>query len=116
MIEVGRLCVKIAGRDAGKKGAVVEVINDNFVIIDGQMKRGRCNIRHLEPLQHKLELESGAAHESVVDAMKTAGVVFPVRKLVRKPKEAKAAAAPTEKKPGKTQKSAKAKAGKDKPA
>ena len=28
MIEVGRVCVKIAGRDAGKKCAVIKVLDD----------------------------------------------------------------------------------------
>jgi large subunit ribosomal protein L14e len=93
MIEVGRVCVKIAGRDAGKKGAIVELIDDNFVIIDGQMKRGKANIRHIEPLQHRLELESGAAHELVVDALKAIGVEFAEKKkFARKAKEAKTAA------------------------
>ena len=30
MMEVGRLCLKIAGRDAGMKCVIVEVIDDNF--------------------------------------------------------------------------------------
>ena len=35
MLEVGRLCIKLAGRDAGKKAVVVENIDSNFVLIDG---------------------------------------------------------------------------------
>ena len=41
MIDVGRVCVKIAGRDAGKKAVVVEKIDSNFVLIDGQTRRRR---------------------------------------------------------------------------
>ena len=47
MIEIGRLCVKIAGRDAGKKCVVVDVVNDNTVLIDGETRRRNCNIKHL---------------------------------------------------------------------
>jgi len=93
MIELGRLCVKIAGRDAGKKGVIVELVDDNFVIIDGQMKRGRTNVKHIEPLQHKLNL-GNASHEKVVEALKAAGVIFPEKKVfVRKPKTAAKTAA-----------------------
>ena len=30
-IEVGRVCVKTAGREAGEKCAIVEIIDENFV-------------------------------------------------------------------------------------
>ena len=52
MFEIGRLCVKIAGRDAGLKCLVVEVIDDNYVLIDGQTRRRKCNIKHLEPVSY----------------------------------------------------------------
>ena len=91
MIEIGRLCVKIAGRDAGKSCVIVEVVDDNFVVVDGQVKRKRCNIDHLEPLQHKLPIASGASHEAVVDALKAVGIdVIVEEKRIRKPKASKA--------------------------
>ena len=74
MIEVGRLCVKIAGRDAGRNCVIVEAVDDNFVIVDGQMRRKRCNINHLEPLQHRLPIASGASHEEVVRALEAVGI------------------------------------------
>jgi large subunit ribosomal protein L14e len=70
MIDIGRLCVKIAGRDAGMKCAVVDIINDKFVMIDGQTRRKRCNISHLEPLKEKIDLKKGASHSEVVSAFK----------------------------------------------
>ena len=30
-IEVGRVCVKISGREAGEKCEIVEIIDENFV-------------------------------------------------------------------------------------
>ena len=57
MIEIGRLCVKIAGRDAGLKCAVIEILDKNTVLIDGQTRRRKCNIRHLEPLKEKIDLK-----------------------------------------------------------
>ncbi|MEM5790964.1 MAG: 50S ribosomal protein L14e, partial [Candidatus Aenigmatarchaeota archaeon] len=34
-LEVGRVCLKIAGREAGKYCVVLKKIDDNFVLITG---------------------------------------------------------------------------------
>ncbi len=65
MIEVGRLCIKIAGRDAGGKCVVVDVLDDNYVMVDGQVRRRKCNINHLELLNDVIKIEKGASHEAV---------------------------------------------------
>ena len=58
-IEVGRVCVKIAGREAGEKCVVVEIIDDKFVEVVGtSIKNRRCNIRHLEPVDQTIEIKS----------------------------------------------------------
>ena len=58
-IEVGRICVKIAGREAGEKCVIVEVIDDKFVEVVGtSMKNRKCNIKHLEPLDQTIEIKS----------------------------------------------------------
>ena len=84
MIEIGRLCVKIAGRDAGLKCAVIEILDKNTVLIDGQTRRRKCNIRHLEPLKEKIDLKDKADHASVVNAFKKLGM-----ELVEKKSKAK---------------------------
>ena len=49
-IEVGRVCVKTAFIEAGEKCAIVEIIEEKFVIEFGEsVKNRRCNIAHLEP-------------------------------------------------------------------
>lgn len=55
-IEPGRLCVKTTGREAGRIAVILEVLNDKFVLIDGQVKRRRCNINHLETLDKKIKV------------------------------------------------------------
>ncbi|MEW6329598.1 MAG: 50S ribosomal protein L14e [Candidatus Micrarchaeota archaeon] len=59
-IEVGRVCVKLAGRDAGSKCVVANVLDENFVevISAGRKKKRRVSIRHLEPLAQKIEIKS----------------------------------------------------------
>ena len=66
---VGRVCVKLAGRDAGLKCVVVEEIDANFVLVDGQTRRRKINIRHLEPLEQTVDLKSGADTSAVAKAL-----------------------------------------------
>ena len=70
MITVGRVCVKIAGRDAGKKAVVVENLSNYLVLIDGETRRRKCNIRHLEPLELTVDIKKGASQKEVEAALK----------------------------------------------
>ncbi len=97
MIEIGRVCVKIAGRDAGLKCVVVEDLGKNLVLIDGQTRRRKCNVAHLEPLAQKLDISKGASHDQVVKAFKAVEVSIVERKSKAKAPAQKAAAAPAEK-------------------
>ena len=86
MFDVGRVCVKIAGRDAGKKCVIVEVIDTNFVIVDGQTRRRKCNVRHLEPLDRVVTVAKGASHSAVASELKKEGIEVAERKPAREKK------------------------------
>ena len=73
-VEIGRLCVKLAGRDAGRDCLIVDTIDSNFVLVDGNTRRKRANINHLELLQQKAEIKKGASHEEVIKALEGLGV------------------------------------------
>ncbi|MEM1684787.1 MAG: KOW motif-containing protein, partial [Nanopusillaceae archaeon] len=34
-IEIGRICVKLRGREAGRKCVIVDIIDENFIVITG---------------------------------------------------------------------------------
>lgn len=69
-IEIGRVCVKTAGREAGKRCVIVDIIDKNFVLVDGpEVQRRRCNIKHLEPTTETLPIERGADTETIRRAM-----------------------------------------------
>jgi large subunit ribosomal protein L14e len=79
-LEVGRVCMKIVGREAGKYCVVLKKENDAFVLITGPklltgVKRRKCNIEHLEPLPYLLEIKENAADEEVIAAYEKAGLV-----------------------------------------
>lgn len=74
MIEIGRLCVKTAGRDAGKKCLIIDILDGNYVLIDGETRRRKCNIMHIEPLSQKIEIKKNASHDEVAKVLKEIGL------------------------------------------
>ncbi|MBS3057500.1 MAG: 50S ribosomal protein L14e [Candidatus Diapherotrites archaeon] len=69
-LEVGRICVKTRGRNAGKRVVVIEM-QKNFAVIDApKMKRKRCNILHLIPLEEKIDVGKSTSHEEIAKLMK----------------------------------------------
>jgi large subunit ribosomal protein L14e len=99
MFEIGRLCVKIAGRDSGNYCVIIDVIDENTVLIDGYVRRRKCNIKHLEPLNKKLNLKKGASTSDIKKALLAEGIKIKERVVKRKPKkEAKSEKKPKAKK------------------
>jgi large subunit ribosomal protein L14e len=78
MFEAGRICVKTAGREAGKYCVIVKKMEESFVLITGpksvtEVKRRRCNINHLEPTMEKLKISADASDSEVEKALKEIG-------------------------------------------
>ena len=60
LVETGRVCIKKYGRDAGSRAIVTNVENENFVrvITAKRRKERRCNTKHLEFLNEKVNVGS----------------------------------------------------------
>lgn len=74
IIEVGRVCVKLNGRETGQKCVIVDVIDKNFVLVTGPKKvsgvrRRRTNVKHLEPTDDTIDIKKGASDEDVGKAI-----------------------------------------------
>lgn len=70
-MEVGRVCVKLSGRENGKTCVVVEKVDKNFVVVESPLvRRRRCNIRHLEPLDATVDIKEGASGKEIEKALK----------------------------------------------
>ena len=87
-IEIGRVCVKLVGREAGRRCVIVDLADKSFVLVTGPksvtgVKRRRVNIGHIEPLQDKIDIKRGVSDEEVVDALKAAGKLETMAKLVK---------------------------------
>lgn len=74
LFEVGRLCVKLAGRDSNKKCVVVEKIDNNHVIIDGETRRRKCNVKHLEPLDKIIKLGAKSSRADIIKIFSDMGI------------------------------------------
>jgi large subunit ribosomal protein L14e len=73
-IDVGRICVKLAGREAGRKCVIADVIDKNFVLITGPkevsgVRRRRVNMNHIEPIDDKIEVDRGASDEEIIEVL-----------------------------------------------
>jgi len=87
-IEVGRICIKLAGREAGRKCIIVDVMDKNFVLITGPknatgVKRRRANANHVEPLKDKIKIKRGAPDEEVTEALKASGKLEEMKQMVK---------------------------------
>jgi large subunit ribosomal protein L14e len=74
-IEIGRVCVKNAGREKGKKCVVVDIVDKSYVVITGPkeitgVKRRRVNVQHIKPTEAKIQIDKGASDKEIIKALK----------------------------------------------
>lgn len=94
MLDIGKVCIKIAGREAGKLCTVVKKVDENFVMITGPreltgVKRRKCNIVHLEPLEETMKIKSDAPDSEVMnsyskDLLQKFKLVIPTKEDLKK--------------------------------
>jgi len=86
-VEVGRICVKLVGREAGRKCVIVDVVDRNFVLVTGPrqvngVRRRRVNINHVEPTERRVKIGRGESDEEVVKALDEETLAF-LREVVK---------------------------------
>jgi len=88
VFDVGRICVKLAGREAGRKCVIVDIIDERYVLITGPksltgVKRRRVNVKHIEPTPLKINIPKGASDEEVLKALQEANLIEEMREAVK---------------------------------
>ncbi len=88
LYETGRICVKTMGREAGSYCVIVQQMDNKFVMVTGPknisgVRRRSCNIRHLEPLDIKIDIREGASDKDVIKALEAADLVDRFRTKIR---------------------------------
>jgi len=85
-IEVGRICVKLTGREAGRRCVIVDIIDKNFVLVTGPKDISgvrRVNVNHVEPLSDRIKIKRGASDEEVKEALKASGKLEDMARMVK---------------------------------
>ena len=77
-MEIGRVCRKIAGRDGGSIAVVIDNIDDNYVMVDGYVRRKRCNVKHLDPTELVIKISKNASTDEIRKAINNAKL--PIKK------------------------------------
>jgi len=74
IIQVGRVCRIVGGKNAGKYCVIVEKIDKNFVKISGEdIKARRININHIEPLPAILKIKKSDTPKKITELLKKEG-------------------------------------------
>ena len=87
-IEIGRICVKLTGREAGRKCVIIDIMDKSFILVTGPksvtgVRRRRTNINHVEPLQDKIDIKRGATDEEIAEALKAEGKLETIAQPVK---------------------------------
>ena len=73
VLDIGRVCMKIAGRDSNKIAVVIKKLDDNHVLIEGNVRRKKCNIKHLEPLNKILKIKGEETGDNIRELLEKEG-------------------------------------------
>ncbi len=85
-VEIGRICIKQAGRENGKKCVVIDIMDKSFILITGPkkvtgVKRRRVNMNHVMPLQEKIDVKRGASDEDVIKSLEATGKIEEMKQV-----------------------------------
>lgn len=88
-IEIGKVCKKLQGREAGRYCVVIDTIDESYVMVTGprditDVRRRKCNILHLEPTDDKLDIKKNASDEDVTKALDKAKLTDKVKSKLDK--------------------------------
>ncbi len=75
ILEVGRVCRKTRGKEAGEYCVVVDKPEKGCVLIDGKgIKRKKTNIHHIEPIPVILKIKKNAKTNTITKALEKEGL------------------------------------------
>ena len=86
LYDIGRIAVKTLGREAGKHVVIVDIIDKNYLLIDGlTIRRRRVNYKRIEPLEEIIDIKKAASHKDVEAAIKKAKLTKKMKEVISIP-------------------------------
>ena len=74
------------GREAGYYCVIVDIIDKNYLLVDGlKVRRRRVNYKHIEPIPDVVDIKKGASHDQVEAAIKKAKLEKKMKEIVSIP-------------------------------
>ena len=75
VMDVGRICVKLTGRESGRRCVIVDVVDRNYVVVTGPeeltgVRRRRVNLSHLRPLDESIDISRNASDEAILELLR----------------------------------------------
>ena len=89
IFSVGQVVVKIAGRDAGKIGVITEVLDNRYVMLAGEIRKRKCNIKHLELTAQQVTLPARPTDDQILAAVHTLQLPFQQKSRQKRTGQAK---------------------------
>lgn len=73
MFEIGRLVLKVAGRDAGKVGVIISPVQDKKILVDGLVRRKNVSTKHIIPLKATIKVKENETKEVILKELEKLG-------------------------------------------
>lgn len=71
--QIGQVCEKLSGKERGSICVVISIEGNNLVTIDGNVRRRKCNVQHLKPLNKILSIKANEKTDKIKELMKQEG-------------------------------------------
>lgn len=86
--EIGRIAVKVAGREAGRKCVIIDILDKNFVLVTGPkeltgIRRRKANIAHLAFTPYKIGIQRNAGDDDVMRVLEKAELIDYMKQKVK---------------------------------
>ena len=83
-LEIGQVCIKTSGREGGNVCVIVDKTKESFVLIDGNVKRRKCNILHLATVDKQVKIKKNEDSSVVKNELKKLGYEIKDKKIKEK--------------------------------
>ena len=69
-MEIGSVCIKLCGREAGEKAVVIGKVDEKYVSVMGpKVRKRKCNIAHLFPTGKTIKVTKSVTQKELAEQL-----------------------------------------------